>query len=77
MSIKDGPSQGDWSVFAEKVVAERDEARAKLVEAKDALRAMFAACDEWAAEFTQHKRAMNWGVVNDAYCKASKVLKEE
>lgn len=32
-----------------------------------ALDGMMGACDEWAAEFTQNKRAMNWGVVNEAY----------
>lgn len=40
----------------------------------EALEAMEKACDEWAAEFTQKKRAMNWGIVNDAYCKATTAL---
>ena len=43
-------------------------------ELRGALKAMQKACDEWAAEFTQKKRAMNWGVVNDAYCKAAAAL---
>ena len=30
MSVLDGPGEGTWAVFAEKVVAERDEARAQL-----------------------------------------------
>lgn len=30
MSVLDGPGEGTWSVFAEQVVAERDEARAQL-----------------------------------------------
>ena len=34
MSIKDGPGEGGWSVFAEKVVGERDAALAKLAEAE-------------------------------------------
>ena len=41
----------------------------------EALKAMQSACDEWAAEFTQCKRAMDWGIVNDAYCKAEKALR--
>lgn len=40
----------------------------------EAVRSMQKACDEWAAEFTQKKRAMDWGVVNDAYCKASAAI---
>lgn len=40
----------------------------------EALKAMQRACDEWAAEFTQKKRAMNWGIVNDAYCKAAAAI---
>ena len=50
------------------------ELEAELAEAKDAIRGMFAACDEWAAEFTLKKRGMNWGLVNDAYVKANRVL---
>jgi hypothetical protein len=53
------------------------ELKVKLATAKDAVRAMVAATDEWAAEFTQGRRAMDWGIVNDAYLKADKVLKEE
>lgn len=34
MSLKDGPSQGDWSVFAEKVVAERDKLKNELQRAR-------------------------------------------
>lgn len=32
MSIKDGPGEGSWSVFAQKVVAERDELKESLQE---------------------------------------------
>ncbi len=39
-----------------------------------AVKAMQAACAEWAAEFTQGKRAMNWGIVNDAYVKAARAI---
>jgi len=56
-------------------VAEILELKVKLATAKDAVRAMVAATDEWAAEFTQGRRAMDWGIVNDAYLKADKVLK--
>ena len=48
--------------------------RAHNKELVTALKAMRKACDEWAAEFTQKKRAMDWGVVNDAYCKANAAI---
>jgi len=32
MSVKDGPGEGSWSVFAEKVVAERDKLRDELAQ---------------------------------------------
>lgn len=41
-----------------------------------ALKAMQAACDEWAAEFTQKTRAMNWAVVNKAYCDCEDALRQ-
>ena len=34
MSLKDGPGEGGWAVFAEKVVKERDEARAECEKVK-------------------------------------------
>jgi hypothetical protein len=34
MSVRDGPGEGTWSVFAQKVVEERDEARAELAALK-------------------------------------------
>lgn len=34
MSVRNGPGEGSWSVFAEKVVAERDELRAEVRELK-------------------------------------------
>ena len=43
-------------------------------ELAEALYCMRLACDEWAAEFTQKKRAMDWGVVNDAYLKTTQAL---
>lgn len=46
----------------------------RLAESIDALEWMQKATDEWAAEFTQKKRGMDWGVVNTAYCKASAVI---
>lgn len=55
-----------------------DKANARLIAAApellEAVKAMQKACDEWAAEFTQKKRAMDWGVVNDAYLKASAAI---
>ena len=56
------------------LLAENDRLRAVNAELATAVKAMQAACDEWAAEFTQKKRAMDWGVVNDAYVKASAAL---
>ena len=53
------------------IVAERNRLRTVNNQLLEAVRAMQAACDEWAAEFTQKKRAMDWGVVNDAYIKAA------
>ena len=50
---------------------------ADLAEAVKAVEAMVRATDEWAAEFTQHMRAMNWGVVNEAYMLAGKVLRKK
>ena len=41
----------------------------------EAVKAMQGACDEWAAEFTQKTRAMNWGKVNDAYMQATAALR--
>lgn len=41
MSVLDGPGEGTWSVFAQKVVEERDRAREELAEVRaelDALR---------------------------------------
>jgi hypothetical protein len=56
-------------------IDELDTVKAENAELKAAIKAMFAACDEWAAEFTQKKRAMDWGVVNNAYMRAEKALK--
>lgn len=43
MSQKDGPGEGTWSVFAEKVVAERDDAL-------DLLQLMWDEADRWHGE---------------------------
>jgi hypothetical protein len=40
MSVLDGPGEGTWSVFAMKVVEERDEARAELATAKAEIEAL-------------------------------------
>lgn len=37
MSVLDGPGEGTWSVFAEKVVEQRDQAREELNDALSAL----------------------------------------
>jgi hypothetical protein len=49
MSVLDDPSEGTWSVFASKVVRERDEARYERDEARDELAAMAAERDKWRA----------------------------
>lgn len=36
MTLKDGPGEGSWSVFAEKVVEERDKLRAEYAAARNA-----------------------------------------
>ena len=61
---------------------ERAEANARLIahawaipQLVAAVKAMQGACDEWAAEFTQKTRAMNWGKVNDAYMQAGAALR--
>lgn len=46
----------------------------QLAEAKDALRAVLAVTDEYAAEFVHKRRAVDWGLVNEAFIKAHKVL---
>lgn len=62
--------------------SENQKANARLIAAApellEAVKAMRAACDEWAAEFTQNNwifsRAMDWGIVNDAYSKAARSI---
>jgi hypothetical protein len=39
-----------------------------------ALKDMFKAADEVAAEFIQNKRAAKWGIINDAYVKAERAI---
>lgn len=41
-----------------------------------AIAGLRAACSEWAEEFTLKRRAMNWGLVNQAYLRAETVLRE-
>lgn len=41
-----------------------------------ALKGMFKASDEIAAEFIQKKRATDWGIVNEAYLGASEILRK-
>jgi hypothetical protein len=66
------------SEWAEPEEWERDLANARLIAAApellEAVKAMQLACDEWAAEFTQKTREINWAVVNDAYIKASNAI---
>jgi hypothetical protein len=39
-----------------------------------ALKDMFKAADEVAAEFIQNKRAANWKIINDAYVRAERAI---
>ena len=40
----------------------------------EALRGMHRASEEIAVEFIEHKRATNWGIVNDAYIAAARAI---
>ncbi len=54
-----------------------DALKAKLESAHKAIRGLWSVTDEYAAEFINHKRAVNWGVVNEAFLLADKILKEK
>ena len=53
MSVEQGVSGGEWAVFAEKVVKERDAARERVKALEDAIKASHA--------------TGAWGPVEDAY----------
>lgn len=74
---QDGILRCNWCGYAVNAETDCKLLRAENARLREALQAMQKACDEWAAEFTLKKRGMNWGVVNDAYCKASAALKKE
>ena len=40
----------------------------------EALKAMQKAVDEIAEEFILHRRAANWGIINDAYVATNRAL---
>lgn len=44
MSVRNGPGEGTWSAFAEKMMQERDEAQANVVRLRAALKALENAC---------------------------------
>lgn len=44
MSVLDGPGEGTWSVFAQKVVEERDVAREHVAILRKALKAYYHEC---------------------------------
>lgn len=54
MSVLDGPGEGTWSVFAEKVVAERDAAREEVARLHKTIegvsRSLAAAANRWPYE---------------------------
>jgi len=66
------------SVYTQEGVGVTQEANARLIAAAPdllkAVKLMQKACDEWAAEFTQKRRGMDWGVVNTAYYAAEKAI---
>ena len=41
-----------------------------------ACKALLLASDEIAGEFIQHKKAVDWKLVNDAYCLAARAIRE-
>lgn len=53
MSIKDGPGEGTWSVFAQKVVEERDAAREEVARLRAEVAALRAERDDARAENAQ------------------------
>lgn len=54
MSIKDGPGEGTWSVFAQKVVEQRDEAREEAANLRQTIegvaRTLTATANGWPYE---------------------------
>jgi hypothetical protein len=59
MSVLDGPGEGTWSVFAQKVVEERDALREKVasLEAELACAKAFHAAMATAADWTTREEA--------------------
>lgn len=51
MSVLDGPGEGTWSVFAAKVVEERDALRERLAEIAEAVSTLDGSLDSY---FSQH-----------------------
>ena len=43
---------------------------------RDAVAALMQACNELMEEFISHKRAADWGVINDAMVLGVKVLRD-
>ena len=82
--LRDHPRETICSVFGghesmgRHVTSETQEANAHLIAAApellDALRGMQKASEEIAVEFIEHKRATNWGIVNDAYIAAARAI---
>lgn len=53
MSVWNGPNEGDWSVFAMKVVEQRDEAQQDLYEARKELAALKAERDRLRSDLSE------------------------
>ena len=56
MSVLDGPGEGTWSVFAEKVVEERDRAREQVAMLRQALKTYYHECKCQHAEMDEVNR---------------------
>ena len=63
-------------IYGQQLVKRVETLQIDLDEALEAIRGLFKASDEIAVEFIQNKRATNWAVVNEAYCRAEECLKK-
>jgi hypothetical protein len=76
--VKFGPTINDDTWGWAEIVGVNAHAHANLIAAAPdllaALKDMFKAADEVAAEFIQKKRAAKWDIINDAYVKAERAI---
>jgi hypothetical protein len=60
MSIKDGPGEGSWSVFAAKIMKERDNARENFLIANNQAKAYASERDQVISSYHRLLRAVGW-----------------